>query len=38
MTLWNLEIYNKIIIKLKAIKYKKDFFYNLSFYFLDLSL
>ena len=29
--------YNRIVVKLKAIEYKKDFFYYLSSYFLDLS-
>ena len=37
MIIWNLKIYNRIIIKLKAIIDKKDFFCYLSYY-LDLSL
>ena len=37
MTLCNLEIYDGIIVKLKTIKYKEDFFYYLFFY-LDLGL
>ena len=31
MTLWNLETCNRIIVKLKTIKYKEDFFYSLFF-------
>ena len=37
MTLWSLKYINRLIIRLKAIKYKEDFFYYLSFY-LDLGL
>ena len=36
MTLWSFKIYSKIIVRLKAIKYKENFFYYLSSYFSDL--
>ena len=32
MTLWSLKYMDKLIVKLKAIKYKEDFFCYLSFY------
>ena len=35
MTLQSLETYDRIVIRLKAIKYKEDFFHYLSFYFLS---
>ena len=38
MTLWSLEMYSGIVVKLKAIKYKKDSFYYLSSYLSDLGL
>ena len=38
MTLWNLETYGRIVVRLKAIEYKEDFFYYLSSYSSDLSL
>ena len=31
MTLWSLKIYGEIVIRLKAIECKEDFFYYLSF-------
>ena len=37
MTLWSFKYMDKLIVRLKAIKYKEDFFCYLSFY-LDLSL
>ena len=36
MTLRSLKIYSRIIVRLKAIKYKKNFFCYLSFYPSDL--
>ena len=38
MILWYFEIYNRIIIWLKAIKYKIDIVYNLSLLFLGLAI
>ena len=32
MILWSLKMYDEIIIRLKAIKYKENFFYYLSSY------
>ena len=32
----SLKIYDKIVMRLKIIKYKEDFFYYLSFYPSDL--
>ena len=32
MTLWSLKCMGRLIVRLKAIKYNKDFFYYLSFY------
>ena len=37
MTLWNFKYIGRLIVRLKAIKYKKDFFCYLSSY-LDLGL
>ena len=37
MTLWSLKRMDKLIVRLKAIKYKEDFFCYLSSY-LDLDL
>ena len=37
MILWNLKYIGRLVIKLKVIKYKKDFFCYLSFY-PDLNL
>ena len=37
MILLSLKIYSEIIIKIKAIKYKENFFYYLSSYLLNLS-
>ena len=34
MTLYSFKTYDRIIVKLKAIKYKKDFFCYLSFYLI----
>ena len=31
-TLWSLKHMGRLIVRLKAIKYKEDFFYYLSFY------
>ena len=38
MTLWSFEMYGRIIVRLKAIKYKENFFYYLFSYTLDFSL
>ena len=37
MTLESFKIYSQYIVKLKVFKYKENFFYYLSFYFLDFS-
>ena len=37
MTLWSLEIYGGIVVRLKAIEYKENFFCYLLFYAPDLS-
>ena len=37
MTLWSLEMYSEIVVKLKAIEYKKKSFCYLSSYSPDLS-
>ena len=37
MTLWNFKMYGGIVVRLKAIEYKKDSFYYLSSYSPDLS-
>ena len=36
MTLWSLETYGRIVVRLKTIKYKEDSFCYLSFYPSDL--
>ena len=33
--LWGFKTYNRIIVRLKIIKYKEDFFYYLSSYFFS---
>ena len=38
MILQNFKKYNKIIVRLKAIKYKKNSFYYLFFYLTNLNL
>ena len=38
MTLWSIKTYGRIVVKLKAIEYKEDFFCYLFIYPLDLGL
>ena len=38
ITLWSLETYSKIIIKLKTIKYKIDIAYYLAFLLISLAI
>ena len=38
ITLWNLKIYSRIIVRLKTIKYKINITYYLSFLPLNLAI